>query len=125
MRHRIGRAGEHGRGFAVVADEVRKLAEQSAVATKDIATLVRRIQEETAVVVAEMNNGAVKAQETLEAVKEGGELLREILRDIDGVVAQIQELTAAAEQIGVGSQQLSALHRTVRHFERFRQLPKP
>ena len=39
------RAGESGRGFAVVADEVRKLAERTAKATKDIASLVIGIRD--------------------------------------------------------------------------------
>jgi len=34
------KAGEHGKGFAVVADEVRKLAERSAMAVKEIDTLM-------------------------------------------------------------------------------------
>lgn len=40
------RAGEHGRGFAVVADEVRKLAERTQTATKEIAMVVRAMQQE-------------------------------------------------------------------------------
>ncbi len=40
------RAGEHGRGFAVVADEVRKLAEKTQTATKEIAMVVRAMQQE-------------------------------------------------------------------------------
>ncbi len=40
------RAGEHGRGFAVVADEVRKLAEKTQAATKNIAVVVRAMQQE-------------------------------------------------------------------------------
>ncbi|MGL2500737.1 chemotaxis chemoreceptor TlpD [Helicobacter pylori] len=40
------RAGEHGRGFAVVADEVRKLAEKTQKATKEIAAVVKSMQQE-------------------------------------------------------------------------------
>ena len=50
------RAGEHGRGFAVVADEVRKLAENTQTATKNIAVVVRAMQQES-----------ISAQESVEA----------------------------------------------------------
>ena len=41
------RAGEHGRGFAVVADEVRSLAEKTQKATKEIALVVKAMQQDT------------------------------------------------------------------------------
>ncbi len=39
------RAGEHGRGFSVVADEVRKLAENTQLATREIALTIQTLQE--------------------------------------------------------------------------------
>lgn len=55
------RAGEQGRGFAVVAEEVRKLAEQSEMATKQIALMIKenQVQIDFAVQVMETGNKEV------------------------------------------------------------------
>ena len=52
-------AGEHGKGFAVVADEIKDLAERAGASTKEIAELIKTIQEET--------------KNAIEAVERGGE----------------------------------------------------
>ena len=56
------RAGEHGRGFAVVADEVRKLAERSQRETKEIAQLIREVQDGTQEAVDSMAHGAERVE---------------------------------------------------------------
>src|SRR6202035_2564381 len=56
------RAGEQRRGFAVVADEVRKLAERTSKATKEIATMIQNIQDETKTAVLAMESGTKQVE---------------------------------------------------------------
>jgi len=92
------RAGEQGRGFAVVADEVRALAERTTKATKEIGNTIKLIQTETENAVSHMNGEVREAgQATLEAEK-SGEALRDILRQIQAVDLQVNQIATAAEQ---------------------------
>src|SRR6185436_12957981 len=50
-------SGEHGRGFAVVADEIKDLAERTGASTKEIADLIRGVQEQSKNAVAAINKG--------------------------------------------------------------------
>ncbi len=88
------RAGEHGRGFAVVADEVRKLAERSAIATREIGTILTSIRRET-ISAAEalrlsadsMNSGLALAQRAAESLASVGEAISST-NDVAGELAQ-------------------------------------
>lgn len=64
------RAGEHGRGFAVVADEVRKLAEKTQKATKEIAIVVKSMQQEASDIQTNTEETAVFTQEVKAGVEE-------------------------------------------------------
>lgn len=98
------RAGEQGRGFGVVASEVRKLAEQSEVSAGRIACLIREIQQDTLRAVDAMEAGTAEVQTATHLVNEAGLAFGRIL-DMSGEVAdQVQEITAATEQMSVGSQ---------------------
>lgn len=76
------RAGEYGRSFAVVANEVRKLAEESGEAAKNIADIVKLIQNSSKDAVAAM---AKSSQE----VEEGQNLISEINQDIESLMMDI------------------------------------
>lgn len=77
------RAGEHGKGFAVVADEVRKLAEKSAGATKEIANLVKDIQQTVQEAVTAMEAGSREVETGSANVTESGALLEAIIQNVE------------------------------------------
>ncbi len=100
------RAGEHGKGFAVVADEVRKLAEKSATATKEIAGLIKGIQQTVTEAVQAMEEGTVEVERGAVRAHEAGEALAAILRSAEGVTRQVAEISEAAEQMSSASNKL-------------------
>ncbi len=91
------RAGEQGKGFAVVADEIRKLAEQSASAAKDIANLIKHIQEDTRKAVQSIDLGG-------ETIKSGIEMVRTAGRSFETLKAlqeksnmKVKEITQSSD----------------------------
>ncbi len=92
------RAGEHGRGFAVVADEVRKLAERTADATKDIGLTIQAMQSETKAAVVSMEDGVREAEAGAEETEKSGNALKEILRQVNTLAEQINQIAVASEQ---------------------------
>ncbi|BCG47614.1 Methyl-accepting chemotaxis sensor/transducer protein [Citrifermentans bremense] len=80
------RAGEHGKGFAVVAAEVRKLAERSQKAAGEISTL---------------------STSSVEIAEKAGNLLGEILPNIQRTAELVQEISAASREQDGGAQQIN------------------
>ena len=99
------RAGEQGRGFAVVADEVRKLAERTTTATKEIAQMIKNIQDETRVAVTAMEAGTKQVEEGVTSTGQAGDSLKEIIHMAEQVGEMITHIaTAATEQASASDQ---------------------
>ena len=93
------RAGEQGRGFAVVADEVRKLAEQSQVAAKHIADLIREIQTQTTKAVEFMETGTKEVKLGSQLVGDAGKTFSEIVTKVDKVTLDVKLVVAEIKKI--------------------------
>jgi methyl-accepting chemotaxis protein len=74
------RAGEQGRGFAVVAGEVRALAQRSALAAKEIKTLIT---------------------ESMVKIENGSQLVTHAGKTMDDIVSQARHVAGLIKEIGI------------------------
>jgi len=101
------RAGEAGRGFAVVADEVRKLAEKTMVATKEVGSTIRAIQESVKKNVDSMDEVVSIASEASELAQSSGDSSQIILGHAEDNASKIADIAAAAEQQSASSTEIN------------------
>jgi methyl-accepting chemotaxis protein len=92
------RAGEQGRGFAVVADEVRNLAEKTTVSTREIADMIRTIQNDANKAVESMHTGTKDVEDGVELANQAGESLQKIVDSVQNVTDMIHQIAATVEE---------------------------
>lgn len=107
------RAGEHGRGFSVVADEVRSLASKTALAAKEIQTMLEGIQKETRKAVSFMEKGAENVDKNLQANEQANTGDSTLYALVDSIFEAIQllndsntENSNTAQEMGAATEQM-------------------
>jgi methyl-accepting chemotaxis protein len=103
------RAGEHGKGFAVVADEVRKLAEQSKQSAAQITVLTGLIQKDTKDVEESIQITTKNIDQGALLVKQAQNAFTTIRDDISTMTGEIQEISAATEDISTNANEVTKL----------------
>ncbi|NOI78091.1 methyl-accepting chemotaxis protein [Vibrio coralliilyticus] len=96
------RAGEAGRGFAVVADEVRSLAQRTQGATVEIQEMITQLQSSASSAVELMEKSVVEAAEGVDLVTSAGS-------ELDGIVAQVNQINDMNFQIATAAGQQSSV----------------
>ena len=100
-------AGEHGRGFAVVADEIKALAERTGASTKEIAGLIKTIQDESRNAVSVMARGVEDVEDGVRLGHNAEDALRKIVESAKRSTLMIQAIAQATVEQAKGSKQVT------------------
>ncbi len=92
-------AGSHGRGFAVIADEMRNLANKVNESTKDIAAIVKTVQEETAALVKKIHKTTTDIDQGVQRTQYAQQMLLKISTSAERSSSVVEEIADAVQQM--------------------------
>lgn len=99
-------AGEHGKGFAVVADEIRELSERTSSSTREIASVIRGVQEETRRAVDAINKAEASIAAGEKLSHHSGAALEKIVSGVQQASMQVDKIARATLEQAHGSQSI-------------------
>jgi methyl-accepting chemotaxis protein len=102
------RAGDAGRGFAVVADEVRNLAQRTQTSTKEINSMIERLQKGANDAVAGMNASKAVSNVSMEKAQDAMEALNRVADAITSISQMTIQIAAASEEQTSVTEELNA-----------------
>jgi methyl-accepting chemotaxis protein WspA len=101
------KAGEYGRGFLVVAREIRRLADQTAVATLDIESMVHLMQDAVSAGVMQMDKFGGEFRSGVERVKEINSQTGRIIEEVEGLTSRFQSVNEGMRSQSVAAKQIN------------------
>ncbi|MGA2052359.1 MAG: methyl-accepting chemotaxis protein, partial [Opitutales bacterium] len=101
------KAGEFGLGFGVVAREIRRLADQSAISTEEIESLLREVRRSVDAGVMEMDRFRGRLGETVTDVAAIQEQLGCLISHVQKLLPLLNEVRASFNQQDSGVQQIN------------------
>jgi methyl-accepting chemotaxis protein len=100
-------AGEYGKGFSVVAAEIRDLSERTASSTRDIASLIRAVQDEVQNALQAMGSGSTLVETGVSLSHEAGKALNNILVSAAKASSMGKEIAGATREQAKGSENVT------------------
>ena len=100
-------AGEYGKGFSVVAAEIRELSERTASSTRDIANLIRSVQEEVENALRVTSAGSSLVENGVSLSHEAGKALNNILESASKASNMGKEIAGATREQASGSEAIT------------------
>jgi methyl-accepting chemotaxis protein len=97
-------AGEYGKGFSVVAAEIRELSERTASSTRDIANLIRAVQDEVGNALRAMSSGSEIVETGVSLSHQAGRALNNILDSAAKASSMGREIASATREQATGSE---------------------
>ncbi len=101
------KAGEYGRGFLVVAREIRRLADQTAVATLDIETMVKHMQDAVSAGVMQMDKFADEVRGGVGQVTKINQMTHEIISEVQNLSGRFELVNEGMRNQSTGAQQIN------------------